>query len=287
MLLKNSNKNVILFDVNYYMQRNYHGRPESYSVHGHEAHMFHGTIQMLKKEIKQLKPDHYVFCFDGDHNFRKVLYPEYKEGRKEKTQSYLEQEKDLIEYLRASGAPVYRNVSYEADDLIASFIFSLQKENYNFYIASKDKDLSQLLSSNVFMLKTERNPETGEQYEIIDSKKIYEKFGVSPEQIVLFLTLMGDKSDNLKFLQNIGVVTASKIVNNFSSLNDIVKNLDEDVIINFKEQILNNLDKLYLAETLINLCHIKNFSAEDLLVNKEAKDKNKMDYLMNQKYLMR
>lgn len=282
MLLKNGKKNVILFDVNHYMHRNYHGRPEAFSGSGRECHMFNGTIDMLKKHIKELQPDHYVFLFDGKNNFRKVVYPDYKGGRSEKTESFLEQEEDIYQYLKASGAPVYKEDSYEADDLIASMINSIGGD-YNFYISSKDKDLYQLVSDNVFILDTKYNKETNEKYKVHDTQYAKDKFGVPPEKIGLLLTLMGDKADNLKFIQNIGEKTAAKIVEEFSSLSDIVVAEDHKLINKYKEQIIKNLDKLYMAEMLIRLFDCKDYTESDLL-NKNDKDVEKMNYLKVEKY---
>lgn len=284
VLIQNSNKkNIILFDVNYYMHRNYHGRPEEVSASGKECHMFNGTINMLRKQIKDLQPDHFMFLFDGKNNFRKVLYPEYKAGRSEKTDAFLEQEEDIFNYLKASGAPVFREDSYEADDLIASVISSLGDE-YNYYIASADKDLFQLVSDNVFVLNTKYNKELDRKYEVCGESYAKMKYGVPPNKIGLLLTLMGDSADNLKFINNIGIKTAAKLVNKFNTLAEIITDNEDKIVIKYKEQMVENLDKLYMAEMLIRLFNCKDFTKEDILVNQENKNKDEMEKFTKEKY---
>ena len=270
-----SKDEVVLFDVNHYMHRNYHGMPENYTSTGIQKHLFEGTVNMLKKHIKLLKPKKYVFCFDDKVNFRKFIYSDYKGNRPAKSDEFITQTEDLYDYLRHSGAPTIRTPFYEADDLIHAIAKITYKNNYRTLVLSRDKDLFQLVNEDTCVVHSQ-----GNDFTFFDEKKVFEKLGVLPHQVILYLTLMGDDADNIKFVNGIGPKTAAKITNEYDSLADIILNINDPVFKKHKDNILSNMDNLFMSQKLIELANVEGLSIEDINFSLERQDKEKQKEIL-------
>ena len=179
-------------------------------------------VEVLSKE----KPDYIGVVFDPKGlTFRNEIYPAYK-AQREKTPEDISISIPYIKRLiEAFNIPVVLVDNYEADDVIGTLAKQAEKENLLTFMMTPDKDFGQLVSENIKMYKPAR---MGNKAEILGVEEVCEKFGVKrPEQVIDFLGLSGDVSDNIPGIAGVGPVTAKKLIEQFGSVEELVKRTDE------------------------------------------------------------
>ena len=178
-------------------------------------------LQIIDKE----QPTHLAVAYDlPGPTFRHIEYPEYKATREEMPEDIRYAIPKTKELLRALNIPILELEGYEADDVIGTIAKRAEKHGYKVFMVTPDKDYAQLVTDNIFMYKPAR---MGNGIEIYTPEKVIEKFGVTPIQVIDFLGLKGDKSDNIPGIPKIGDITAAKLINEFGSVEEIVKRADE------------------------------------------------------------
>ncbi len=185
-----------------------------------------GFTNSLLDVIKREKPDLLAVCFDrGGSVARKEAFPEYKANR-DATPDAIKIAVPYIEkILEAMNIPVVVKAGFEADDIIGTLAKKAEKEGYITYMVTPDKDFAQLVSENIFM---HRPPRMGNSYETWGIPEIQEKFGVErPEQVIDFLGMMGDASDNIPGLPGVGEKTAKKFLAQYGSMENLLANTHE------------------------------------------------------------
>lgn len=168
-------------------------------------------------------PDHMIAFFDlGRSEYRHALSPTYKANRIETPLAFKEQVPWIKKSTQALGISLIEKQGIEADDLIASAALKLHLEGNEVYIVSSDKDFAQLLRPNILQLlpPPTANPKLG--WRVLNHKGVQEKFGVSPDQIVDYLALIGDTSDNIPGIPGVGPKTASKWIQEYGRINNIL-----------------------------------------------------------------
>lgn len=182
--------------------------------------MIFGLLNFILKIVEEVECDYVVFALDSSGgSFRKELLPDYKANRKELEDDLRVQIPICIELIKKSGFLSIEVSNYEADDVIASVAKYAKEKGLFTSIYSTDKDLYQLLDDNNTEL-------IGKNYEIINELACLEKFGVKPNQMLDYLTLVGDSADNFKGIPGIGPVAAKKLLNEYGSLDNVYKNLN-------------------------------------------------------------
>ena len=169
------------------------------------------------------KPDHMVAFFDlGRSEYRHALSPSYKATRVEAPPAFKEQVPWIKKTTEALGIPVIEKQGIEADDLIASAALKLQSEGNEVFIVSSDKDFAQLLRPGISQLlpPPTANPKLG--WRLLGHEGVQEKFGVGPDQIVDYLALIGDTSDNIPGIPGVGPKTAAKWIQEYGPINNIL-----------------------------------------------------------------
>jgi len=194
-------------------------------VTGEPTHAVFGFTGMLLKLFSELKPDYVAVASDAPgKTFRDELYAEYKATREETPADLKAQIPRVMELIEAFGIPVVRKEGLEADDVIASIAHQvLSDPNYadvRIRIVSKDKDLEQLLCDRVTMFDIHKDTE-------LDVKGLWETKGIRPDQVIDLLALTGDSADNVPGVEGIGPKTAAKLIQEFGSLENILKNVDK------------------------------------------------------------
>lgn len=164
--------------------------------------------------------EHVAICADRGRSFRKQIDPTYKANRPEKDGILIHQLKRAEQELASSGFPIWALDGYEADDVIASATMQAVERGHDVTIVSADKDLLQLVGDGVKVL----SPRTRQ---FVTPEMVREKFGVTPEQMGDYLTLVGDSSDNIKGVPGIGPKKAAELMQEFGSLNGILINLSK------------------------------------------------------------
>ncbi len=213
-----SNKKCVLVDGSSYLFRAYHALPPLTTAKGIPTGAMYGVINMLRKLIKEEKPDLLAVIFDTkSKNFRHRLYPDYKANRAEMADDLSVQIAPLHETIKAMGVPLIAIEGIEADDVLATFAHMASQASMETLISTGDKDLAQLVDEHITLVNTM----TGS---LLNSQRVVEKFGVSPNQIVDYLTLVGDTVDNVPGVPKVGPKTAAKWLQEYGSLDNLMAN---------------------------------------------------------------
>ncbi len=222
-----------------------------------------GFTNSLFDVIKREKPDHLAVCFDkGGSVERAELFPEYKANRDETPDAIKIAVPYIQEILKAMHIPVVVKAGFEADDIIGTLAKQAEKEDYKVFMVTPDKDFGQLVSENIFMYRPAR---MGNGIEIWGIPEIQKRFGVErPEQVIDYLGMMGDASDNIPGLPGVGDKTAKKFLEQFGSIEELLANTDQ-LKGKMKEKVEANGELGLLSKKLatINLNVDVTFDAKD------------------------
>ena len=210
-----------------------------------------GFMNSLMDVIKREKPDHLAVAFDkGGSQLRNDIFPEYKAHRDATPEAIKIAVPYIQELLKAMHIPIIEVSGYEADDLIGTIAKQAEKQNYQVFMVTPDKDFAQLVSENIFMYKPAR---MGNGIEIWGIPEVLAKFEIErPEQVIDFLGMMGDAADNIPGLPGVGEVTAKKLLKEFGTMENLLANTDK-LKGKMKENIEANKDKGLLSKTLATI----------------------------------
>jgi DNA polymerase I len=210
-----------------------------------------GFMNALMDVIKREKPDHLAVAFDkGGSTYRYEMYQEYKAHRDETPEAIKIAVPYIQELLKAMHIPIIEVAGFEADDLIGTIAKQAEKENYQVFMVTPDKDFAQLVSENIFMYKPAR---MGNGIEIWGIPEVLARFEIErPEQVIDFLGMMGDAADNIPGLPGVGEVTAKKLLKEFGSMENLLANTDQ-LKGALKDKIEANKDKGILSKKLATI----------------------------------
>jgi len=195
-----------------------------------------GFLSSLIKLIEEEQPEYLAIIFDTkEATFRHELYSDYKATREKMPEEMAAQFPRMRETLKAFGFNILDLPGYEADDIIGTFSNKFANSELDVFIVSGDKDMAQLVNDHVFLYSAGK---ANQPAEVIDSMAVKEKFGVKPEQIIDWLTLMGDSSDNIPGAVKVGKKTAAKLLDEYQTLEGVYQNLDSIK----SETLRNNLE---------------------------------------------
>jgi DNA polymerase-1 len=182
-----------------------------------------GFMNSLMDVIKREKPDHLAVAFDkGGSDYRYEMYQEYKAHRDETPEAIKIAVPYIQELLKAMHIPIIEKAGFEADDLIGTLAKQAEKEDFQVFMVTPDKDFAQLVSENIFMYKPAR---MGNDIEIWGIPEVLEKFEIErPDQVIDFLGMMGDAADNIPGLPGVGEKTAKKFLAEFGTLENLLAN---------------------------------------------------------------
>jgi len=239
-------KPLILVDGSSYLFRAFHALPPLTNSKGQPTGAIYGVINMLKKLISDYDPHYVAVVFDPKgKTFRNDMYPEYKANRKETPEDLVPQIEPLLKIIQAMGFPLIIKEGVEADDVIGTLAVEAEKVGLDTIVSTSDKDMAQLVNGHVSLINTM----TGKA---MDREGVKEKFGVPPELIIDYLTLMGDTSDNIPGVPMVGPKTAAKWLNEYGSLDNIVARADE-IKGKVGENLRDTLDQLPLSKKLVTI----------------------------------
>ena len=203
-------------------------------------------VTMLLKLLKEAEPDMVVMTMDSaGPTFRHEMYPEYKANRPPMPDELIGQIRRIEEILRAMQIPILRQDGFEADDIIGTLVAKAAEKDYEVYICSKDKDLEQLIDEKVFIFDLKTGSDT-------DASGLYAKKGIYPEQVIDVLALMGDTSDNIPGVPDVGPKTAQQWIQKYGSLEGLLEHQDE---IKGKrgENLRDGIKQLKLSRKLVTI----------------------------------
>ncbi|MFN4942875.1 MAG: 5'-3' exonuclease H3TH domain-containing protein, partial [Akkermansiaceae bacterium] len=211
----------------------------------------YGFINTLLSILEKENPTHLGVAFDTSAPTpRHIRYPAYKAQRDEMPDELAAAIPHVKALCRAFALPVLEIDGFEADDLIGTLVKRAEKDGFESYMVTPDKDFAQLLSDKTFMWRPGRK---GTDHEIIGLKQLPEIWGVSePHQIIDLLGLMGDASDNIPGVPGIGPKTAQKLISDFGTIENLLKNTDQ-LKGKQKESIEANADMAMLSKELATI----------------------------------
>ncbi len=209
-----------------------------------------GFTNSLLDVIKREKPDHIAVCFDrGGSVARTEAFPEYKANRQETPEAIKIAVPIIEEILKAMNIPAIVKEGFEADDIIGTLAKKAEKEGYQTFMVTPDKDFAQLVSENIFMYR----PRFGGGYETWGIPEVQEKFGIErPEQVIDFLGMMGDSVDNIPGLPGVGEKTAKKFLAAYGSMENLLANT-ADLKGKMKEKVEANAQLGLLSKELATI----------------------------------
>jgi DNA polymerase I len=209
-------KLLLLVDGSSYLYRAYHAMPDLRAPDGFPTGAIHGFIAMMKRLREQFPAEHAACVFDAKGpTFRDAWYAEYKAHRAPMPEPLVQQIAPIHEVVRLLGWPVLEVPGIEADDAIGTLARAAAASGHDVIISTGDKDLAQLVDANVTLINTMSN-------ERLDVAGVGAKFGVPPERIVDYLTLIGDTVDNVPGVEKVGPKTAAKWIAEHGSLDGVI-----------------------------------------------------------------
>lgn len=222
------NKRLFLIDGHALIFKMYYAflRRPMINSKGADTSILFGFTKYVLELIEKEKPTHLAIAFDPPGGtFRHEMYPEYKGTRDETPQLIIDSLEPLCELCRAMRIPVLMVRGYEADDVIGSMSKRAEKEGYDVFMVTPDKDYGQLISPHITQYKPGKS---GSENELIDVEAICMKYGISrPEQVIEILTICGDSSDNVPGVKGVGEVGAGKLIAKYGTVENIYAHLEE------------------------------------------------------------
>ncbi len=242
---------LLLIDGNAIMHRAYHALPPFKSADGTPTNVVYGYLSMLNKVVTDFKPDYLISCFDTPkETFRNKLFKEYQSQRPKIDDDFIVQIPLVKQAVDASGIERMEKDGFEADDLIGTITRIFEKNQFRVVILTGDKDIFQLITDNVFVA----SPQLGlANIKIFDRSEVEKKLDVSPNQIIEYKALVGDPSDNYPGASGIGPKTASKLIHQFRTVENIYKNIEGVESEKVKEILKKEKDSVYLSKKLATI----------------------------------
>ena len=212
---------LVLVDGSSYLYRAFHALPPLTAPDGRPTGALYGVVSMLRKLVADHGPEHVAVVFDAKGpTFRNELYAEYKATRPPMPDDLRVQVEPLLEVVRAMGLPLLQISGVEADDVIGTLTQQAVAKGMTVLVSTGDKDIAQLVQPGVTLINTMNNS-------VMDEDGVVKKFGVRPDQVIDYLALVGDSSDNIPGVPGVGPKTAVKWLTEHGTLDAIMAKADD------------------------------------------------------------
>ena len=237
---------LVLIDGSSYLYRAYHALPNLTNSGGEPTGALHGVLNMINKLVRDEPDAHVAVVFDAPgKTFRDEIYADYKANRPPMPDDLRSQVQPILDAVTAMGLPLLRVEGVEADDVIGTLCTQGSERGINVLVSTGDKDMAQLVNDHVTLINTMSDT-------TMDRDGVIEKFGVAPEQIIDYLALMGDTSDNIPGVPKVGPKTAAKWLNLYDSLDGVIEHADE-IKGKVGESLRDSLPQLPLSRDLTTI----------------------------------
>lgn len=263
-----STRPLYLVDASLYIFRAFFSLPDTFTdAEGRPANAVYGFARFLCALLQETRPTHMAVAFDESltTSYRNEIYPQYKANREKPPIELKQQFSRCRQVAEALGLPCFSHNSYEADDLIGTLGTQFRAHGFDLVIISADKDLTQLLRGSDIIWDYARGQ--------MDIQGVTKKFGVTPAQMIDYLSLTGDAVDNIPGVPGIGPKTAASLLQHFDTLDEIYERLDEIPYLrirgakSLRDKLKRHRDDALLARELVTIaCDIPlDVNTEDLL----------------------
>ena len=240
-------KSFVIIDAYGFLFRAYYALPSLSTSYGMPIGGVYGFISILLKHLSTYLSDYLVVVFDsGTKNFRHAMYPEYKSNRAPLPEELIKQFAPLREVVQAFNIASEEVENYEADDVIATLSAKYASDDITIRILTADKDMLQLIGKNVHVYDPIKS-------RYLDNEYVIDKFGVSADKLLDALALTGDASDNVPGVPSIGIKTAAKLISEFGSLDNVLRDAEKIEKKKCREMLIQHADQAILSRNLISL----------------------------------
>ncbi|MBP7735344.1 MAG: DNA polymerase I [Spirochaetes bacterium] len=217
---------------------------------GQNTSAIFGFARMLLKLIADQKPDYLAVAFDPPKkSFRFALYPEYKANRQKMPEDLRSQIDEIKKMIETLGIPRIEEADFEADDVLGTMAKKYAAKDVEVMLVTGDKDAYQLVGDDV---RIYANKKGISEYEVYGPKEVEEMLGVRPDQVIDYMALVGDASDNVPGVKGIGEKTAQKLIAEYGSLDGLYERIDE-VKGKQKETLVREKEMAYLSRDLVTV----------------------------------
>ena len=237
---------LVLIDGSSYLYRAFHALPPLSNSRGEPTGAVYGVLNMINKLVREQAGSHVAVVFDAPgKTFRDELFAAYKANRPPMPDELRAQVQPLLDAVTAMGLPLLRIEGVEADDVIGTLCRQAREQGLQVVVSTGDKDMAQLVTDGVSLVNTM----TGKW---LDREGVKEKFDVFPEQIIDYLALVGDTSDNIPGVPKVGPKTAAKWLNEYGSVDNIIQNAGE-IGGKVGESLRDHIEQLKLSRQLATI----------------------------------
>ena len=242
-----SSKTLYLIDGSSYIFRAYFAIRHLSTSKGFPTNAIYGFASMMFKFIKDFDPEYLAVVFDTkERTFRSDIYPLYtRQTAMFPPDDLIPQFEKIHEVVDAFSIPIIRLDGFEADDLMGTIAKENENKNIEIVLVTGDKDFCQLVSNNIKILDTMKN-------KVTDHDEVVKKFGVTPDKVIDVLALAGDQVDNIPGVKGIGEKTASKLISEFGSVEDVYQQLSQ-LKGKQKERLEQDRDEAFLSKQLVTI----------------------------------
>ena len=241
---------LILIDGNSLMYRAFYALPILSTDDGVYTNAVYGFLSMMLKMIEEENPSHIAVAFDlKEKTFRNDMYAEYKAGRKPMPDELVPQFDTVKKLLSAMDIKTLGLAGYEADDIIGTLSLDASKRGMNTKIVTGDRDVFQLIDDMVEVVLTKRGITEIEHYDV---KALYEKYSLTPKEMIDLKGLMGDTSDNIPGIPSVGEKTALKLLDKYETMDGVLEHADE-IKGKLGEKVRANIDQARLSRDLATI----------------------------------
>ncbi|MDJ0908884.1 MAG: DNA polymerase I [Woeseiaceae bacterium] len=241
-----SGPDLVLIDGSSYLYRAFHALPALTNSSGEPTGALHGVLSMIAKLVREQPDAQFAVVFDAPgKTFRDEIYSEYKANRPPMPDELRSQVEPILDAVKAMGLPLLRVEGVEADDVIGTLCHRAKDSGKSVLVSTGDKDLAQLVNDGVTLINTMNDS-------VMDRDGVRAKFDVWPEQVVDYLGLVGDTSDNIPGVPKVGPKTAAKWLNEYGSAEGIIENA-EAIKGKVGESLRDNIDSLRLSAELATI----------------------------------
>ena len=244
-------KKLLILDSNSLMNRAFYALPPLTNSDGINTNAIYGFMNMLFKMKEDVNPDSIIATFDlKAPTFRHKEYAEYKAGRNKMPPELAEQFPIIKELLKFMGIKIFEIEGFEADDLIGTVSKFAEENNTEVVVVTGDKDALQLASDKTKIVITKKGVS---ETTIYDRNAFIDEFEVTPNQFIDVKGLMGDKSDNIPGVPGVGEKTAFKLIKEYGSIEEVIKNIENIPGKKLKENLENNVEQAIFSKKLATI----------------------------------
>lgn len=240
-------KRIFIIDGSSFLYRAYYAIRPLHTKNGMAVNAVYGFCRMIKKLLDAFDPRYMVVVWDcGGKTTRHTMYPAYKEKRQCPPTDLIVQKELIREFIKTISLPMLEQYGVEADDLMHVLTQKAVAKEFDVVVVSTDKDMGQLVNDKVILYDAFKQ-------EFLDTATLTQKYGFPPSKIAFYFSLLGDTSDNIPGVKGVGEKTATELVKQFESLEDLYKNIEKVSSETLRNKLLTNKDNAFLSHQLFLL----------------------------------